>query len=178
MIAAFAWIWGQFRTALATEVPVPDGIVGISVYTVFALVSVVGLHLLIRSFFRFVGILELVAAVLTPRAFEVESWPLRGLRLVPWYETARKVDIESSANETVKRVVEAERLLDSVKQPPARPERTLVDRLCRIQRNERSINRDMVFLRTVYRAMSTSLADALAGGVMTALATELPPFFT
>ncbi len=178
LIAAFAWIWGQFRTILATEVSVPDGTVALGVYVVFALLSTVGLYLLIRSFFRFVGILELVAAVLTPREFEIESWPIRGLRLIPWYETAGEVDTEGPANETVERVVEAERLLNSTKQPPIHAERTLVDRLCRIRRNERSINRDMAFLRTVYRAMSTSLADALAGGVVTALAIELPPLFT
>jgi hypothetical protein len=43
LIAAFAWIWGQFRTILATEVSVPDGTVALGVYVVFALLSTVGL---------------------------------------------------------------------------------------------------------------------------------------
>lgn len=119
-----------------------------------------------------------MTAVLTPRKFEVGSWPLRVLRLAREYETTIGADVETSANETVERAVEAERLLDSVKQPPPRVERILVDRLSRIQRNERSINRDMKFLKAVYKSMSKPLADALVGAVLTAVATELPLFFT
>lgn len=178
LIASFAWVVDQFFTVLSKEASALNDVVTIGAYVLFILLSMGGFYLLIRAFFRFIGILELVAAVLTPQKFGAEFLPLRVLRLVPWYTRVAEVDIAASANETVERVIEAERLLSSMEEPPDRRERVLVDRLCRIQRNERSIDRDMRFLESTYKILSESLPDALIGGVLVVASTELAPLFT
>ena len=178
LIAAFAWMWGQFRMIFPTEPPSPDSIVIVGGYLLFFVAFVFAFYLLVRSAFRFIGILELVAAVLTPQKFNVGAFSLRVFRSVPWYKSVAGVDIAASANETVERVTEAERFLHSIEQPPGHRERVLVDRLCRIQRNEKSINRDMRFLKNVYKILSASLSDALIGSVLAVGAAQLAPLFT
>lgn len=174
LLAVFAWV-GDFLRKLA--LPAADSVAlteGVLIVFVFSM-SAFGVSLLVRAFFRFAGTLELVVAVLSPERFENNSFVLTLVGNFRWYAAAvqserlrrRRV---SESKETVERVVEADTLIGSLEDPSRKQDRILTDRLCRIQRNEKSINRNMDRLTSVYRITSVSLADSLAGGFLLVIA--------
>lgn len=163
LIAALAWAIGTLR-----EMSLLVG--NVRTYRVVLLapfLAGLGVYLLFRGFVRFIGTLELVIAVLSPKRFDNESWPLGLLRNLVWYREAVLPDefdrSGSRAKETVERVMEADLLVGAIKDGSRKRARTLTDQVCRIGHNEKSINKSMRRLTLVYRITAASLGDAVLG---------------